>query len=88
MATALARLRLGNSGSTNRSTLSTTVKKTNHEVFWCGAFGSVPIACKIRFRRTVLQSKCPTGFFARGFNSISTSSGTITVRAQYEILVR
>ena len=28
----------------------------------------------------------PRGFLAWGFNACSTSSGTITVRAQYEIL--
>ena len=30
----------------------------------------------------------PRGFRARGFSACSTSSGTITVRAQYEILSR
>ena len=30
----------------------------------------------------------PLTFFARGFSAARTSSGTIVVRAQYEILLR
>ena len=32
--------------------------------------------------------RMPRGFFARGFSAISTTSGTITVRDQYETLPR
>ncbi len=55
-------------------------------MLWCGAFAVMPIergSC-----RNSSSMPTPFGFFARGFSAAITISGTMVVRAQYEILSR
>ena len=83
---ARCRVRLGNSGSAARSTLSTPRKNQNHDAFCCGAFGVGPSDCGGSRNNSPIET--PLAFTARGFFAISTRSGTMTVRLQYEILSR
>ena len=78
--------RFGNIGSAARSTLSTARKNQNHDAFCCGAFGAGPSVCG--GSRNSSSIRTFFGLRARGFSAISTSSGTMTVRLQYEILSR
>ena len=83
---ARCRVRLGKYGSAACSTLSTTWKNQNHAAFCCGAFGAGPSACGGSRKSSLILT--PLALRARGFFAIRTSSGTITVRLQYEILSR
>ena len=76
----------GKCGSVARSTLSTTWKNQNHTAFCCGAFGAGPSV--EGGSRNNSSMRMFFGLRARGFSAISTSSGTMTVRLQYEILSR
>ncbi len=80
------RVRLGNNGSVARNTLSTPRKNQNHDAFCCGAFG---VGGSVAGGSTNSSSmRTPLALRARGRFAISTNSGTITVRLQYEILSR
>ena len=74
------------SGSIARSTWSTPRKNANQNLFCCGARG-VSRACSGGSRNSS-SMRTPLAFFARGLSASSTSSGTMTVRLQYEILSR
>jgi hypothetical protein len=87
-ALSIARCReaLGKYGSVARKTLSTPRKNQNHDAFCCGAFGVGPTVCG--GSRNSSSMRTPLALRARGFFAISTNSGTMTVRLQYEILSR
>ena len=82
---ARARSFFGNSGSIARSTLSSARNRRNQPQLWCGAFAVIPIECG--GCRNSSSMPMPLTFFARGFSAARTISGTIVVRAQYEILL-
>src|ERR1039458_1754127 len=68
------------------NTWSTPRKNQNHDAFCCGAFGFGP-----RFAGESRKSssiRTPFALRATGRFAISTRSGKITVRLQYEILSR
>ena len=85
-ALSIARLRrrFGITGSSARSTMSTARKNRNQDHFWCGALCGAPTVFGSSWNSSSIVT--PRGFCARGFNACSTSNGTMTVRAQYEIL--
>ena len=83
---ARCRVSFGKNGSAARSTLSTARKNQNHDAFCCGAFGVGPSISG--GSRNSSSIRTPFALRARGFFAISTRSGTITVRLQYEILSR
>ena len=76
----------GNSGSATRSTTSTALEEP--------APGASDTGRVIQSRtcsggvRNSSGIATPRGLRARGFSAISTSSGTITVRDQYDTLLR
>ncbi len=80
------RILFGNQGSIARNASSTTRKNQNHDAFCCGAFGVGPSCCGGSRNSSLMP--IPFGLRAHGFFAISTKSGTITVRLQYEILSR
>jgi hypothetical protein len=86
-AASIARWRsfFGNIGSMTRSTLSSVLNSANQPQLWCGAFLLVPTV--LGSCRNSSSMPTPFGFFATGFSAASTISGTIVVRAQYEILL-
>ncbi len=83
---ARARSFFGNSGSATRRTLSSTRKNRNQPQLWCGALAVMPIECGACRNNSSMPT--PLTFLARGFSAASTNSGTIVVRAQYDILFR
>ena len=80
------RVRFGNNGSVARKTLSTPRKNQNHDAFCCGAFGVGPSVAGGSTNSSSMRT--PLALRARGRFAISTNSGTMTVRLQYEILSR
>ena len=83
---ACARSFFGNSGSIVRNMLSSPLNSRNQPQLWCGALAVVPIECGAC--RNSSSMPTPLTFFARGFSAAKTISGTMVVRAQYEILLR
>src|SRR5262249_60013261 len=73
-------------GETARATSSTPGKNQNHDAFCGGALGVGPSRCSGSRNSSVMLT--PLALRARGLFANSTSSGTITVRLQYEILSR
>ncbi len=80
------RMTRGKYGSAACKASSTIRNNQNHDAFCCGAFGAGPSDCG--GSRNSSLTVTPFGLRARGFFAISTRSGTITVRLQYEILSR
>ena len=80
------RVRFGMTGSSARSTMSMARKPRNHDHFWCGALCGGPTVFGSWWNSSSIVT--PRGLIALGLSACSTSSGTITVRAQYEILSR
>ena len=85
-ALSIARLRgpFGMNGSSARSTMSIARKPRNQIHFWCGALCGAPTVFGSWWNSSSIVT--PRGLIALGFSACNTSSGTITVRAQYEIL--
>ncbi len=82
---ARARSFFGNSGSIRRNTLSSPRNRRNQPQLWCGALAVIPIECGSCRNNSSIPT--PLAFRARGFSAARTISGTIVVRAQYEILL-
>ena len=66
--------------------MSAAAKNVNQPRFWCGARLGGPIVSGGTSNSSSIRT--PRGFLAFGLSVISTSSGTMTVRPQYEILSR
>ena len=77
---------LGMCGSIRRDSASTAVKNENQPRFCCGARGGGPIIAGGSSNSSSMWT--PSAFRALGLCAISTSSGTMTVRLQYDILSR
>ena len=65
--------------------MSIARKPRNHDHFWCGALCGAPTVCGSSWNSSSIVDAARIDR-ACGLSACSTSSGTITVRAQYEIL--
>ncbi|MNQ92615.1 hypothetical protein D3C85_1080460 [compost metagenome] len=83
---ARARRLRGNSGSATRTTASSARNTPTQSGLWCGARAGSRVDWA--GRRNSSSMPILRGLRARGRRLFSTSSGTITVRAQYETLER